>query len=288
MKNHKIKVIGVPEHFNLPWRLLAQSDVLESTGLTIAWTDIAEGTGAMIDQLQTGEADVALLLTEGAVAGISKQRGYRIVGEYVSSPLRWGIHVASASVLNHEKDLEGHRFAISRYGSGSHLMANIYAEQQLWPEKPAFCVVNTLGGAVDALTNGDADIFLWEQFTTQPYVDQGVFRRVGVLPTPWPCFVACLSDKSAFSGEIAAAILRAALSIANLLKLQPASRDLFADRYALAPGEVSAWLDQTAWSTNGLLEPSWIRRISDALQKVGSIEQSVSTDDALIPIGDVN
>ncbi|MFD1079761.1 type 2 periplasmic-binding domain-containing protein, partial [Longispora fulva] len=49
--------------------------------------------------------------------------------------------------------------------------------------------VGTIEGAIEALKAGKAGYFLWEHFTTKPFVDKGVFRRLADCPTPWPCFV---------------------------------------------------------------------------------------------------
>jgi hypothetical protein len=46
-----------------------------------------------------------------------------------------------------------------------------------------FEIINTIDGAVEALTSGTADYFMWERFMTKPLVDKGIFRRVGDCPT---------------------------------------------------------------------------------------------------------
>ena len=56
-------------------------------------------------------------------------------------------------------------------------------------KKLQFKVVGDLQGGIDALVSGDADYFMWEHFTTKPFVDNGTFRRIGNCPSPWPCFV---------------------------------------------------------------------------------------------------
>src|SRR5690606_21327067 len=93
-------------------------------------------------------------------------------------------------------DLKHKTAAISRYGSGSHLMAYVNAQGQGWDTKELkFEVIDNLDGAVASLTDGRADYFMWERFTTKPLVDQGVFRRITDCPTPWPCFVIAATDK---------------------------------------------------------------------------------------------
>src|SRR5690606_21948799 len=88
------------------------------------------------------------------------------------------------------------RAAISRFGSGSHLMSYVNAQVEGWNTANLdFEIVNNLEGAIEALKNGNADYFLWEHFTTKPIVDKGVFRRIADLPTPWPCFVIAVTNK---------------------------------------------------------------------------------------------
>ena len=79
-------------------------------------------------------------------------------------------------------------------GSGSHLMALVAARQRGAPD-PEFEVVGDLQGARKALKNKEADLFMWEKFTTKPLVDSGEWSRVAEVPTPWPCFAVCVRRK---------------------------------------------------------------------------------------------
>ena len=63
---NRLRIGGVPEHFNLPWLRLAESGALDDLG--VAWRDVPEGSGAMAAALRAGELDAAMLLTEGAVS----------------------------------------------------------------------------------------------------------------------------------------------------------------------------------------------------------------------------
>ena len=42
-----LRVGGVPEHFNLPWRLAVESGEFEALGIRVEWTDVDRGTGAL-------------------------------------------------------------------------------------------------------------------------------------------------------------------------------------------------------------------------------------------------
>ena len=184
-----IKIAGVPEHFNLPWHLCIEEGQFDAVGIDLQWTDVPEGTGKMCQMLRNGETDIAIILTEGIIKDIAAGNESKIVQVYVQSPLIWGIHVAYASKFRNVSELDHKKIAVSRMGSGSHLMSIVNAEHQNWnTEKLSFEIVNTIDGAVEALTNGKADYFMWERFMTQPLVDQKIFRRIGECPTPWPCF----------------------------------------------------------------------------------------------------
>eukprot|EP00292_Cryptomonas_paramecium_P013533 CAMPEP_0113663460 /NCGR_PEP_ID=MMETSP0038_2-20120614/1153_1 /TAXON_ID=2898 /ORGANISM="Cryptomonas paramecium" /LENGTH=220 /DNA_ID=CAMNT_0000578487 /DNA_START=22 /DNA_END=680 /DNA_ORIENTATION=+ /assembly_acc=CAM_ASM_000170 len=190
-----IRVGGVPEHFNLPWHIAKGKGLFEAKGLNMTWKDYPGGTGAMIKDLNEGSLDVAVLLTEGIVKDISSGGDSQLVAVYVQSPLVWAILTGSGQSIEKVEDLDNKIWAISRMGSGSHLMAVLLAEQQGWnKENLRFEIVNNLEGAREALREkpeapARANGFLWEKFMTKPLVDQGEFRRVGEIPTPWPCFV---------------------------------------------------------------------------------------------------
>lgn len=196
-----IKIVGVPEHFNLPWHLAIENGDFTAENINLQWTNVPEGTGKMCQMLRNGETDVAVILTEGIVKDITAGNPSKIVQIYVESPLIWGIYVAAQSHFKNLEDLKNGKAAISRLGSGSQLMAYVNAANQSrlnsgWKtDQLEFEIVHTIEGAVDALTNGTADYFMWEQFMTKPLVDKGIFRKVANCPTPWPCFVIAVSDK---------------------------------------------------------------------------------------------
>jgi len=185
-----VRIIGVPEHFNLPWHLCIENGEFEEIGIDLQWSDIPEGTGKMCQMLRENEADLAIILSEGIIKDIAANNPTSIIQEYVSSPLLWGIHVAYDFDFKTIAELEHKKVAISRYGSGSHLMAIVHAQQNNWNINTLeFVVIDTIDKAILALQNNEADYFMWERFMTQPLVDEKVFRRIGECPTPWPSFL---------------------------------------------------------------------------------------------------
>jgi len=158
----------------MPWQLALESGATAETGLACEWHDYATGTGAMLADLAAGELDLAILLTEGAALGLARGMPVTAVSLYTTSPLIWGVHVPAASPWQDISELRGRRFAISRYGSGSHLMSLALALERGWPASElTFAVVDDMPGAIRALTDDEADVFLWEHFTTEPAIYAG-------------------------------------------------------------------------------------------------------------------
>ena len=185
----KIIIGGVPEHFNIPWYYGTKHGMFDSTGWDVSWQSYPGGTGAMLSDLKDGKLDMATLLTEGAISGILEGIDASIVKFYVDSPLNWGIHVKKGSGIT-MNNLQGKKYAISRFKSGSHLMPFVNASQKnLIINDIDFVIVKDLEGARKALAKGEADIFFWEKYITKPFVDNGEFEKIGSCLTPWPSFV---------------------------------------------------------------------------------------------------
>lgn len=272
-----IKIIGVPEHFNLPWQLAKESGAFAQVGIDLQWTDIPEGTGKMCQMLRDQEADIAILLTEGIVKEITNGNPSSIVQVYVDSPLLWGIHVAAASEYHTLADLEHAKVAISRYGSGSHLMAYINAQNENWnTENLQFEIVNTIDGAVDSLTKGTADYFMWEHFMTKPLVDQGIFRRIANCPTPWPCFVIAVRNEFLENNrEVIKSLLKVINKATSEFKNIPNIDQTLADAYHQKIDDIQSWLSITNWSQKPL-EASMLNKIQNQLFDLKIIDKKVT------------
>lgn len=249
-----IKIAGVPEHFNLPWHLCIENGDFEAVGIDLQWTEVPEGTGKMCQMLRDGETDIAVILTEGIIKDITAGNPCKIVQVYVESPLIWGIHVAANSKFKTLSDLEKGKVAISRLGSGSQLMAYINADNQGWnTDKLQFEIVNTIDGAVEALTNEKADYFMWERFMTKPLVDKGIFRRVADCPTPWPCFVIAVRDDVLKKHpNIIAQILEIINITTQKFKEIPSIDRTLATKYQQKNEDIQEWLRLTEWSQKPL------------------------------------
>ena len=281
--SRRCRVGGVPEHFNLPWYQAAERGLFEDTDLAYEWEEYPEGTGAMLRDLSAGKLDVAVLLTEGIATHIATGGDGVILGTYVDSPLIWGIHVHGESSYQDVASLERARFAISRPRSGSHLMAFVLAEQQGWePEQVQFVEVGHLVGAREAMAAQEADVFLWEKFTTKPVVDSGEWRRVGTCHAPWPPFV--LASRRGFAEE--------RREDASLLmeRIRPLCRAMHEEREATVadivarfgqrPEDVEQWLSETHWVCEPGLDEGAIALVLRQLAGLGVLEEGTLPEPA--------
>lgn len=272
-----LRVGGVPEHFNLPWHLAMEDGDFEYDRLKIEWVSFPGGTGAMNAALRNNEIDVAIILTEGIIKDIIAGNPTKIVQTYVHSPLIWGIHVAADSSYKSVKELKGTKVAVSRMGSGSHLMAIINAEKQNWNTKSLeFEIVGDIDGAIKALSEDTAQYFMWERFTTKPLVDKGIFRKVGECPTPWPCFVIAVRDEVLKNQRDA---VREMLKVINTktisFKEVPEIDLLLAERYDQKVEDIREWLEITSWSESQLTSEE-IEKVQSHLLNLNLIPEKVS------------
>lgn len=272
-----LKIGGVPEHFNLPWHLCLASDEFEDVGLNVIWKTYKGGTGEMNKALRSGSIDVAVMLTEGIIKDIAEGNPSKIIQEYIATPLIWGIHVAKESSYQTISDLKNTTCAISRYGSGSHLLAYVNAEVQDWDTSNLkFKVVKNLEGALEALPNDEAQYFLWEHFTTKPYVDNGIFRRVSNCPTPWPCFVIVARNEVIKENkQDLEALLRVLNRTTREFKTIPMISRMLANSYNQTQEDIEQWLAVTKWSQQQISE-STVKNVQEKLLNLELIEEKVA------------
>lgn len=269
-----IKIAGVPEHFNLPWQLCIENGEFDAIGIDLQWTDVPEGTGKMCQMLRDGETDIAVILSEGIVKDINAGNPSKIVQVYVESPLIWGIHVAANSNHKTLSDLENKKIAISRLGSGSQLMAYVNANNQGWnTENLQFEIVNTIDGAVESLTKGESDYFMWERFMTKPLVDKGIFRRIDDCPTPWPCFVIAVREEilKKYPNTIAQILEIINITTQEFKEIPSIDRTL-ATKYHQKIEDIQEWLRLTEWSQKPLSE-KMLNKIQNQLFDLKIIEK---------------
>ena len=252
-----LKIGGVPEHFNLPWRLAIEESAFSSEGVKLHWSDMSGGTGQMIRGLENGSIDIAILLTEGITKAILQGLDAKIIQVYVTTPLHWGIHVPYHSDIQTMDDLKDQTFAISREGSGSHLMSYVKADQEGWDTSSLkFNVIGDIYGGLWALEHDEAQAFLWEKYTTFPFTEQKKCRYIDEVTTPWPCFVIAVRTEiyekypEQLKG-ICEIVNKKALAVKN----DEDTTEVISWRYNLRSDQVAKWLSETDWNYKGIEYP---------------------------------
>ncbi|PVG04359.1 hypothetical protein CPB86DRAFT_778610 [Serendipita vermifera] len=189
-----LRVGYIREHFASPILQFAEAD----GGKTFKLVECPGGTGQIIAAFKNDEIDVGIALTDALIAGIANGNpDYRLVGQYVTTPLNWAVIVGHDSTYQKIEDLKGTTMGISRIGSGSQVMAAVMAMQQGWysdqdrkvVEKFNFKVNNNIDGLIRSVNDGSTSAFMWEWFTTKPYADKKQVRFIGSVPTPWPSWM---------------------------------------------------------------------------------------------------
>lgn len=263
MTTTHIRIGGVPEHFNLPIHQINENGTLAQHGISMEWTDFYGGTGQMTKALRDDEVDICILLTEGIIKDIIKGNPSKIISEYVITPLTWGIHTGLENPLQKKDFIFDKQHAISRFGSGSHLISIVNANsknQQISEDQ--FTVINDINGAIKSLNALETDVFYWEKYTTKPYVDAGLIRRIDEYLTPWPCFVIAASDKI---------LAQHPKQIDLLLDLIQESCQQFmkddsvipavAQRYDQQLADVERWYHSTEWATNSWVSDKMLKSV---------------------------
>lgn len=273
----KIRITGVPEHFNYSWlQVIAQQPFLDE-GIELVWQEESKGSGAMNKALREGSTDLALVLTESFIKDRIEGNPSKIIGLHIASPLNWGIHLSAKSKENTLSELNEAPFLISRFGSGSNLMAFLLAKQQGWDiEKLQFEVIDNLEGAKKAFVNEEAKMFLWEKYTTKPLVDSGLFKRVGEIPTPWPCFVIVATEQILGThAEVLVRLRDMVYAFADKMTQTDDFSATISKTYGIQEEDVNAWLKQTKWSTDNKIEKFTLEDTMDVLLNLGLAEKKI-------------
>ena len=276
-----LKIGGVPEHFNYPWYLTLKNKEYNKHDINLRWKDFPGGTGDMCKALRNGDVDIAIVLTEGIIKDITEGNPSKILQTYVTTPLIWGIHVNANSSFCKISELENKRIAISRLGSGSHLMAIVNAYNQGWDlDRLNFKIVKNLDGGIKALQNDEADYFMWEHFTTKPYVDKGVFKRIDDCPTPWPCFVIAVRNEilEKYPQKIKK-VLDTINSMNTSFKSISEIDSVLSKRYEQKLEDIQKWLSITEWNHGNPMTESFITELQNKLLQFNVIKEKKNANE---------
>ncbi|CAF1085802.1 unnamed protein product [Rotaria sordida] len=264
-----IRVAGVPEHFNEPWKIGLEENLFKKQGIDIEWYSVKEGTGAMINKLKSNEVDVIVALTEGLINDIANGSDIRLIGTYVQSPLVWSVSTAPNSIYNSIEDLKGETFGISRYQSGSHLMSCVLANQYGWKQSDIqFVVKHNFENLRKSVNDNTITAFIWEYFMQKPYYDKGEIRPIGQIITPWPCFMIASRKNFIYQHSNDLNNMLIALENACLLfrnnSLDSIKR--ISINYGLTEQDAKEWFDKVVIIPTNTISESTIETTLDALK----------------------
>jgi ABC-type nitrate/sulfonate/bicarbonate transport system substrate-binding protein len=279
-----LKITGVPEHFNFPWLKVVESQPFLDRGIQLEWIDESRGSGQMNKALRGNETDLAIVLTESFLKDVEAGNPSKLIGFHVTSPLIWGIHIHGKSKVNSLKELMDPDFLISREGSGSHLMGLVLAERENWnAENLDFKIVDNLPGALKAMDPAFPELFLWEKYTSKPWVDKGDFKRIGEVPSPWPCFVIVATNASLLEyGPVISELRNLVYEISSKLQDDPKTVIQIANKYHLDDPDVREWLSQTKWATSEIISRKEMDVAMEYMKKLGILKSKLNPADYLV------
>ncbi|GAA5886388.1 hypothetical protein JCM5296_001891 [Sporobolomyces johnsonii] len=277
----RLRIGFVREHFCSPLLQLAAKNS------SIELVECPSGTGQVMTRLKNNEIDVAIALTESLIAGIAKKTAeFKLVGTYVTSPLNWAVIVGKESKYQKLADLRGEKIGISRIGSGSQVMASVMGLNEGWVDQDGkvepieFEVLDTFKNLRDGVNDGRAAAFMWERFTTKPYLNE--VRFIDYVPTPWHSWAIVASPATLSPSSPLLPTLESflpALSASMHAFDSPAARasdsiEFIKAQFGYPEEDVRAWLDQVAYPKGEAHEISrdMVERTLDTLVRAGVLE----------------
>lgn len=272
---------GVPEHFNIPIRKAIDEGVFTAKNIELIWQDYKGGTGELVKGLTDKKIDIGILLTEGAVKAAAEKGGFKIIQVYVNSPLHWGIYTDKNSEQNDLTQISKPKFCISRYGSGSHLMAYLLAKEQGWKSVDLeFIEVGNFQGAMTEMNQNLNRLFLWERFMTKPFVDSGQIKKIGEIPTPWTSFAIVVRDEILENHSDEIALLITALSDYTYKFKQNTleSIDYISNYFDFSVNDMKRWIIDTDWNYVLDRPQPKLQKALDFLKEVHLLDQDIDVN----------
>jgi len=281
----QLRVGGVPEHFNLPWQSAAERDILSAKAIELSWTMYAGGTGAMTQAIQSNALDVAILLTEGFIASANDGLKAKIAKVYIDTPLVWGIYTAADATFDKLTNQHSTPVAISRFGSGSHLMSMIHAQERgIHLQENQFNIVNSLYGGVESLKQHKSKLFYWEKFMTRPHVKSGEVKLIGEFSAPWSSFLIIVSDEAMKKKR---EVIEQLLQIMNVeciaFKQENYSAIQLRKKFDMTIPEARAWLRSTQWNYDFNVDEASLMNAKKALQLIGKCDEHLKIEKMCAP-----
>jgi ABC-type nitrate/sulfonate/bicarbonate transport system substrate-binding protein len=271
----KINIGGVNEHFNFPWKHGIETNAFYEQGIDLQWHDIAGGTGEMVKLLVRGDLQLAVLLTEGFYFSLATHTHSVLLSNFTDTPLKWGVFVHKKSAIDNLQQIFNKKFAVSRLGSGSHLMVIVFAQQNnKHIQNMRFVEKHSLSGCLHAIKNHEADVFLWEKYTTKPFIQDYELKHIGDIPTPWPAFsIVCNKEFYSKNTSQVKTIINTIFKLnSNINSNKKKYAPLIANQSQLPVDWIMEWIAETTWAEKNILNDRIEKNIKNIFTNAGLIK----------------
>jgi len=239
----------------------------------------------MIEAFNNNEIDVGIGLTEAWVAGLGKRfadekgerpiQTYHITGKYTTSPLLWALSTGGKRTdIKSVQELKRKKVGISRYGSGSHIMSYVLADQQGWLEEGKapfeFVVCGPFAPLREAVNSGKADFFMWEHFTSKKFYDNGELKRIGEIPTPWDGWHIAAHGVHADPRIINTLLPALEKGVEHFEKYKEEAVELISTTMDYSKEDAEEWYKTVSFPKQpGTIDEAMIKKTFDLLKKAG-------------------
>jgi len=182
----------------------------------------------------------------------------------VTTPLNWAVITGKDSVYQQIADLKGTTMGISRPGSGSQTMAHVMALQQGWSKDDLrFQVNDDIHGLIASVNDASTSAFMWEWFTTKPFLDKGDVRFIGSVPTPWPSWLIAAHPSPSRAPPTAVRTFLADLTRFVRTFDAPSSRvstglEFISEKFGYPREDIKAWLETVGYPEDCAVIPKQV------------------------------
>jgi hypothetical protein len=163
-------------------------------------------------------------------------------------------------------------------------MAFVLAQRENWKTQDLeFKIVGNLPGALEHMNPAHPEIFLWEKFTTKPWVDSGEMKRIGEVPSPWACFVVVTSNAALKEfGEVIFQLRDLVYSEALKLKSSKSTISEISQAYELNEKDLEFWFAETNWATKPVISRKELNISMEKMVQLGILKSIQKPEDFLI------
>lgn len=166
-------------------------------------------------------------------------------------------------------------------------MAAVMALKQQWfPEDPTniaskldFRVNNNIHGLIDSVNDGSTSAFMWEWFTTKPWIDRGEARFIGSVLTPWPSWlIAAHPSPERAPPEMVRDFLASLSKYVRVFdsheRRAVADVEFIKQRFKYSEEDIKAWLLTVGYPSDcGTISGKVIVETLNILEKAGVVER---------------